>query len=175
MNASSPAQEPDRKMAQRRALLWTIFFVAALTTISPFFIPAFIIRPFTHQSPHGLVLAMALRQRAPLFTLIGTLCCFYFALPLWRLANRWRKSLLAFTLFLVTFSAAMSRLNYFEWMFHPIADARFTSQSESKLDPKEMILAVRLGGEARAYPISQVAYHHVLNDMVAGVPIAVTY
>jgi hypothetical protein len=38
-----------------------------------------------------------------------------------------------------------------------------------------MILAVRLGGEARAYPISQMAYHHVLNDVVAGVPIAVTY
>jgi hypothetical protein len=60
-------------------------------------------------------------------------------------------------------------------MFHPIADARFTSQSECKLDPKEMILAVGLGGAARAYPISQMAYHHVLNDVVAGVPIAVTY
>ena len=38
-----------------------------------------------------------------------------------------------------------------------------------------MILAVRLGDDARAYPISQMAYHHVLNDVVGGVPIAVTY
>jgi hypothetical protein len=175
MNPSSPAQEPDRKTAQLRALLWKIFSAAALTTISYFFIPAFIIQPFRHQTPRGLMIAVALRQHAPLFTMVGTLCCFYFAIPLWRAANRWRKSLLVFTLLLVTFSAVMSRLNYFEWMFHPIADARFTSQSESKLDPKEMILAVGLGGAARAYPISQMAYHHVLNDVVAGVPIAVTY
>jgi hypothetical protein len=175
MHPSSPAQEPDRKTAQLRALLWTIFFVAAFTTISYFFIPAFIIRPFSHQSPRGLVLARALRQRAPLFTLIATLCCFYLAVPLWRPANRWRKALLAFALLLVTFSAVMARLNYFEWMFHPIASAQFLAQSESKLDPKEMILAVRMGSEARAYPISQMAYHHVLNDVVAGMPIAVTY
>jgi hypothetical protein len=36
-------------------------------------------------------------------------------------------------------------------------------------------MAVSLNGDARAYPISQMAYHHVLNDTVAGVPIAVTY
>jgi len=38
-----------------------------------------------------------------------------------------------------------------------------------------MILSVRFGSEARAYPISQMAYHHVLNDLVGNVPIAVTY
>jgi hypothetical protein len=38
-----------------------------------------------------------------------------------------------------------------------------------------MIMSVRLGGDDRAYPISQMAYHHVLNDVVGGVPIAVTY
>jgi hypothetical protein len=118
---------------------------------------------------------MAIRQRAPLATLIAALACFLMAFALWRTASRWRKSLLALTLLLVTFSAVMSRLNYFEWMFHPIPDAQFLAQSQSKLDAKEMIMAVRLGGESRAYPISQMAYHHVLNDVVAGVPIAVTY
>jgi hypothetical protein len=60
-------------------------------------------------------------------------------------------------------------------MFHPIDGPQFVAQSESKLDPKEMIMAVRFGGDARAYPISQMAYHHVLNDVVAGVPIVATY
>jgi len=79
------------------------------------------------------------------------------------------------TLLVVSFSVVMARLNYFEWMFHPIAGAQFLTQSESKLDPKEMVLAVSLSGDARAYPISQMAYHHVLNDVVGDVPIAVTY
>jgi hypothetical protein len=69
----------------------------------------------------------------------------------------------------------MARLNYFEWMFHPVDVAVFESEAQSKLDKSEMILAVSLGSDARAYPILQMAYHHVLNDVVNGVPIAVTY
>jgi hypothetical protein len=175
ISAPSPAQEAVRKTAQLRALLWTIFLASALAAIAFFFIPAFIIRPFRHQAPRALMLAMALRLRAPIVTLIAALACFLFAFGLWRTVGLWRKTFIGFTLLLVTFSAVMARLNYFEWMFHPIAGAQFLAQSESKLDPKEMILAVRLGGDARAYPISQMAYHHVLNDVVAGVPIAVTY
>jgi hypothetical protein len=155
--------------------MWTAFSLSAIAAIGLLLIPAFVIRPFTHQSPGPLWLAMALRQRAPLGTLIAGLACLIFAFALWRTVGRWRKSLLVLILLVVTFSMVMARLNYFEWMFHPIAGAQFVAQSQSKLDPKEMIMAVNLGGEARAYPISQMAYHHVLNDVVAGVPIAVTY
>jgi len=118
---------------------------------------------------------MALRQRAPLGTAVAGAGCLLCAFLLWRAAGRWRKVLLLFMLCIVTFSAVMARLNHFEWMFHPIPAAQFVTQSQSKLDPKEMIMAVRFGGDARAYPISQMAYHHILNDLVDGVPIAVTY
>jgi Protein of unknown function (DUF3179) len=175
MNATPTiTQKAENKTSQPR-WLWTLFSLCALVAIALFFIPAFIIRPFRHQAPRALLLAMALRQRAPLGTLLAGLACFVFAFALWRTAGRWRKSLLVLTLLIVTFSVVMARLNYFEWMFHPIAGAQFLAQSDSKLDPKEMILAVRFGSDDRAYPISQMAYHHVLNDVVGGVPIAVTY
>jgi hypothetical protein len=154
---------------------WIVFSLCALTAIAWFFIPAFIIRPFGHQAPRALIAAMALRQRAPIGTLIAALACFVIAFALWKSASRWGKSLIVVTLLVVAFSAVMARLNYFEWMFHPIAGAQFLAQSESKLDPKELIMAVHLGNDARAYSISQMAYHHVLNDVVGGVPIAVTY
>jgi hypothetical protein len=76
---------------------------------------------------------------------------------------------------LVAFSAVMSRLNYFEWMFHPVDSPQFETEAASKLDKGEMILAVRFGSDARAYPIREMAYHHVLNDVVDGVAVAVTY
>jgi len=69
----------------------------------------------------------------------------------------------------------MARLNYFEWMFHPVNSPQFESARMSKLDSGEMILAVRFGPDARAYPISQMAYHHVLNDVVGGIPVVATY
>jgi hypothetical protein len=146
-----------------------------VVAIGLFFVPAFIIRPFTHQTPTGLALAMALRQRAPWGTLATALVCLILALVLWGVANWWRKIVIALVMVLVGFSAVMSRLNYFEWMFHPVPSAQFESESASKLDKGEMILAVRFGSVARAYPIREMAYHHVLNDVVAGVPVAVTY
>jgi hypothetical protein len=73
------------------------------------------------------------------------------------------------------FSTVMARLNYFEWMFHPVDSPQFEAQSASKLENGEMILAVRYGDDARAYPIVEMAYHHVLNDVVNGIPVAVTY
>jgi len=151
------------------------FFLSAVIAAGLFFVPAFIIRPFRYQAPRALWVAMSLRQRAPVGTLLAGLVCVGLAVALWKDSGRWRKGWLAFILLIVGFSTVMARLNYFEWRFHPIADARFQPQSESKLDAKEMVMAVRFGEEARAYPISQMAYHHVLNDVVAGVPIVATY
>jgi hypothetical protein len=118
---------------------------------------------------------MAIRDRAPVISLIFAILCFAFAVPLWQRSSKRMKVVLALPLVIVTFSAVMSRLNYFEWMFHPVGNAQFEAESASKLEAKEMILAVRYGSDARAYPISQMAYHHILNDVVGGVPIAVTY
>jgi hypothetical protein len=155
--------------------IWAVFSVCAIVAFGLFFIPVFIIRPFRYQAPRSLLIAMALRQRAPLGTAIAGVACLFCAFLLWRAVGRWRKALLVLAMCVITFSAVMARLNHFEWMFHPIPAAQFVAQSQSKLDPKEMILAVRFGDDARAYPISQMAYHHILNDVVDGVPIAVTY
>ena len=182
MSTPSPPtlQTPNPRDARRikgRASrwLWMAFSLSAVVAVSLFFIPAFIIRPFHHQAPRALWVAMALRQRAPLATLLAAIVCFALAIALWRTVSRWSRCVVAIILLLVACSAVMSRLNYFEWMFHPLAGAQFLAQSESKLDAKEMVMAIGFGGDARAYPIVQMAYHHVFNDVVDGIPVAVTY
>ena len=164
-----------RPFSIRDSFSWLIFLASALTAIGLFFIPAFVIRPFHHQTVGGLTLAMDLRQRAPRGTLSAALICLVFVLILWRGSNLWRKIVLSALMLLIVFSAVMARLNYFEWMFHPVDSAKFDAEAASKLDKEEMILAIRFGGDARAYPISEMAYHHILNDVVDGVPVAVTY
>jgi riboflavin transporter FmnP len=119
--------------SERRGILWFLFSLSAVVGIGMFFIPAFIIRPFSHQTASGLALAMALRQRAPWATLAATLVCVLLALILWSAVKRWRKAVLALVMVLVAFSAVMSRLNYFEWMFHPVPSAQFESAAASKL------------------------------------------
>lgn len=162
-------------LSSSRSLSWLVFLVSAIAGLGLFFVPALIIRPFSHQTPSALVLAMNLHQRAPWGTLVAAIVCAIFALFLWQGGNLRRKIMLCSVLFLLAFSAVMSRLNYFEWMFHPVDSPQFESEAASKLDAGEMILAVRSGADARAYPIREMAYHHILNDVVNGTPLAVTY
>jgi len=156
-------------------LPWIIFWLCAAIGFSLFFVPAFIIRPFRHQTASGLSMAMALRQRAPMGTLFAAIICLLIVLLLWNGLNRWRKILVGAAMFLVVTAAVMARLNYFEWMFHPVESPRFDAEASSKLDKDEMVLAIQFGPDARAYPISEMAYHHIVNDWVNGVPVAVTY
>lgn len=162
-------------MRDRHPVSWLLFFASGLTAIALFFIPAFIIQPFRQQSVRGLDLAMALRQRGPLVTLAAAIVCLACAALLWREARRAGKIVVSAVVLLAVFSTVMARLNYFEWMFHPVDSPAFEAENASKLNPDEMVLAIAFRGDARAYPVSQMAYHHIVNDTVGGVPVAVTY
>ena len=43
------------------------------------------------------------------------------------------------------------------------------------LNDDDLVLAVTLGGQARAYPTRILDYHEIVNDTLAGTPIAITY
>jgi riboflavin transporter FmnP len=159
----------------RARFLQVLLTITAFIGIEAFFFPAFIIRPFARQTSNGLYWAMAIHHRAPIISLVCALASLIIVAMLWRRSTTFAKAGLAALMVVVTTSAVMSRLNYFEWMFHPVESAQFDNESGSKLDNAEMILAVRFGSDARAYPIKEMAYHHILNDVVEGVPVAVTY
>jgi Protein of unknown function (DUF3179) len=154
---------------------WPVFGTLVLAGSSLFLIPAFIIRPFRYQSPKALALALAVREYAPVLTAVAACAALGMALWQWNRVRRVKKTLLAAGILLVVGSATMARMNYFEWMFHPVARPGFEAAGLSKLEPGEMILAVTFGNDARAYPIREMAYHHIVNDVVGGVPVAVTY
>jgi hypothetical protein len=57
-----------------------------------------------------------------------------------------------------------------------VAQADAASATRAKfLVPGDRVIGVRLGGEARAFPLRLLVWHEVVNDTLAGVPIAVTY
>lgn len=154
---------------------WVLFGTLVLAAASLFLIPAFIIRPFRYQSPKALALALAAREYAPLLTVVATCAALGMAVWKWNRVRWVPKTLLAVGVLLAAGSATMARMNYFEWMFHPVAQPGFEAADQSKLDSGEMILTIRFGSDARAYPIREMAYHHIVNDVVGGVPVAVTY
>jgi hypothetical protein len=60
--------------------------------------------------------------------------------------------------------------------FLPATDPRTVSAARAHwLRSEDEVFGVVVGGQARAYPIAMIAYHHVVNDVIRGIPIAVTY
>jgi len=43
------------------------------------------------------------------------------------------------------------------------------------LEPREPVIELELGGKARAYPLQILIWHEIVNDTVAGTPVAVTF
>jgi hypothetical protein len=155
--------------------LWLQLGLLAMFSLGLFLIPAFVIRPFHHQSERALELAIAVKRIAPALTVVALVGVLALSVRLWRRSSRVLRAGIVMALTLSAASAVMVRQNYFEWMFHPIAAAGFVSAADAHLGDKEIVMAVRIGRETRAYPIVQMAYHHILNDTVGEVPIAVTY
>ncbi len=58
----------------------------------------------------------------------------------------------------------------------PIDEPRFLPTSAVDfLADNEPVLALEIGGDARAYPIQVMIWHEIVNDTVGGVPVSVTY
>ncbi len=94
----------------------------------------------------------------------------------WRREPRWfRRTVSAAAVLAVGAMALASRVNIYELMFHPLGPPAFMAAGQSKLDGDEMVIAIRVGTAARAYPIRDISYYHIVNDLVDGVPIAATY
>jgi hypothetical protein len=138
--------------------------------------PIYVIRPFRHQGVKELAVALAITQFRPAITVVAALTAvlatigYWFAQPL-----KWRRALTAAGAALAVWLAFLARVNIYELMFHPDSHPSFTAASEVKLDGAEKVLAVRIGREARAYPIRSMSYHHIVNDVVAGAAIVATY
>ena len=49
------------------------------------------------------------------------------------------------------------------------------SEAESDMDPDEQVLGLSINGEHRAYSIRLLSRHEIVNDVVGGVPVAVTW
>lgn len=58
----------------------------------------------------------------------------------------------------------------------PIDEPKFAPIAEAgDLADTEPVITVYIGGEARAYPLRILIWHEIVNDRIAGTPVAVTY
>ena len=164
-------------MTGSRRGAWVALVGLAIGSLAFVAIPVFLIRPFEPQTPSSMALAFGLRRWSPYLTILGLVL----ALALvWRLWNPGRRLLArtaaVLTALMIAVSAWAARQNHFEWMFAPLPGPGFVRASEAGfVEPADMVLAVERNGDPAAYPVRQLAYHHLVEDSVGGVPIVATF
>lgn len=139
-------------------------------------VPAFVIYPFRPQTGTGLALSYDLKRLAPGFTLVALAASAVLSAWLFTGARRLARAGAVLAVVVTGLAAWFARQNHFEWMFHPVPAPRFAPATSARwVRPGDRVLAVSRGNEAVAYPIRLMAYHHLLQDIVGGTPVVVTY
>jgi hypothetical protein len=164
-------------MRDRRKLTY-VLLIAGCLGVSLFCLvyPMYVIRPFRHQGAGELAAALVILRFRPIAAALCLAVALLAAILYWRVQPRTLMRIVAVMGVMgVCIFAGLSRVNIFEMMFHPMGRPAFASAVAMKLDGDEKVIAVAVSGAARAYPIRIISYHHIVNDVVGGVPIVATY
>jgi hypothetical protein len=177
MKSVAAEARPKASRLFGRKTAWAAVIILLLLSLALVVIPMRVIHPFRPQTPEGLELAFRLRWWSPTVTLIASAIVIALTIFLWRGARRWwRKAALVIFVALSVGAAWFARQNIFEWMFNPQPNASYARIGEAGfVDDADRVIAVEVNGEAVAYPVRQIAYHHVVEDTVGGVPVVATY
>lgn len=93
------------------------------------------------------------------------------------LASRWKRqwlllipiALLAVVIYMANFNMAADH------MFYQPKKLSLVSAAENKVDSGRLVIGVELNGQAKAYPIRFLGFHHQVRDTIGGKPVMVTY
>ena len=140
-------------------------------------LPIVIDQPFGAQTPRIMTAAFVMRRWSPVISAVGVLLLV--AIAAMSLARRrtWLAGIGFGAAIVIAVAAAwFARQNPFEWMFNPLPRPEFVAASKAAfVEPNDLVLAVSVNGDAAAYPIRQMAYHHLVNDRIGRTPAVVTY
>ena len=161
-------------LKHRAAILIPAALVALIALVV---VPLAIDQPFWAQTPRIMALAFTMRRWSPFISLAASALVVVFAVSRWRRTRRVVvKTALAAAVAFSLGAVWLARQNPFEWMFNPLPQARYVpARDASFLADGDLVLAVTLDQDAVAYPIRQLAYHHLVNDRIGGMPAVVTY
>jgi hypothetical protein len=166
----------NKATPSRKALYWLAFLAIVLVGIGVVVAPVWIIQPFRPQVSRDLSLSYELRRWSPQFTLFASAVAIGLVVWLWTGARWFSRVALIVIIVPLLVCTWFARQNHFEWMFNGLHNPAYAKVAEVDfVDNTDMVMTVELNGESAAYPIRQMAYHHIVQDTVGGTPIVSTY
>lgn len=162
---------------RKKFINWLFVFIIAITAFALVAIPVYLIQPFAPQTENALTVSYYLRSWSPPLTVVLAVVGLFLCVQIWRNSKYWFTNIpLILPIIIVGLSVWFAQQNHFLWMFNPLTNSAYAKVSEVNfVKDNAMVMAVNVNGEAVAYPVLQMAYHHVVQDVVGGQPITATY
>jgi|GEM_PF-129017 len=159
----------------RSRVAWLVVVVCVLLVIASLAVPMYVIRPFVPQDPGALAFAFSVRNAAPWVSGICVLLAVSVVVWAWPSFRAGGKVVVSLLLLVTVAGACLTHVNIFEVMFKPYPSPVFAAANAVQVDADDKVVAVTINGESHAFPVRTMGYHHIVNDVVAGQPIAMTY
>ena len=155
----------------------TIVFIALLLLIIFELLRVYLIMPLPgSQRMNSIHLAYWLGSNQ---TIIRITLGLLLAYPLVQLLSQGTKTQKIVTLILLVIYGVVAYL--FNWkmeadkMFYQPKQVQIVPVENNRVGDDKLVIGVEIGGEARAYPIQQIGYHHQVRDTINDVHLMVTY
>lgn len=108
--------------------------------------------------------------------ILGLLMIAWPVIQIFRQHRLWKK--IAIALVLVLYGVVLYFFNFVfqaDKMFYQPTVKKFANSQTNIIPADKLIIGLAINGEARAYPVQLIGYHHQVRDSVGGKPVMVTY
>ena len=153
-----------------------ILFMALLLLFSAEILRVYFVMPFPGSQVSNTVSYAYWLDHSILWIRILALLLLSFALIIvFRNGRIWEKILLP--LILVSYAILFFYFNFrlhADSIFHQPVTKSFTGAAKSEMDKSKLIIGVMIDGQAKAYPIQLIGYHHQVMDTIGKTPVMIT-
>jgi Protein of unknown function (DUF3179) len=151
--------------------------IGMLILIGAEILRVYFIMPFPgSQQSNNIDVAYFLNNYIWYIRLLAILLIVYSLYGRFRGWRKWQQALLV--LVLIFYGCIFYMFNFkflADKMFYQPVNKSFQAAATNAVKPEKLVIATVINGEAKAYPIEIIGYHHQVQDTVGGEPIIVTY
>jgi hypothetical protein len=154
-----------------------ILFVALLLLFSAEILRVYFVMPFPGSQVSNTVSYAHWLDQSIIWIRVIVLLLLFFALILvFKNGRTWEKIFLPFIL--VSYAVVFFFFNFrlqAENIFRQPVNKSFTVSANSEMEKSKLIIGVVIDGQAKAYPIQLIGYHHQVVDTIGKTPVMITY
>lgn len=154
-----------------------LLIVALLFLFATEILRIYFIMPFPgSQKADTIKMAYFLNNYIWWFRIAGLALLIPLLLHVYRKTKWWKKILVS--VFVLLYAVVFYFFNFkflADKMFYQPQNKILATVADNKVDSSKLIIGIAINGQAKAYPIEIIGYHHQVQDTLGGEPIMVTY